>query len=285
MLKEEVPSGLSGLVGTFHEQRDEPLFGITLLAEESLDLASDLPRLLLAHAAECTPRSATVQQVDRQRRDRDQKREHGRGEEYPADLGDLLVRLLEKHEEAAEEDGEEDVRHADDDRLNGEMKSPRIRLLGYVTGLPVYLVDGLLVRNKIDLDFTCGGNGAVYPNYVPRNEIWIDDALNAFDRTATVLHEIVERNLMFDRGWSYDRAHDAASASERVFREELALRPPRATDLHRVEAALLAGAPRPRSRHHRETPKVLANGKRARIKREVNEALRRDPPRRARAPR
>ena len=39
-----------------------------------------------------------------------------------------------------------------------KLEPPRIRRLGYVTGLPVYLVSGERVRNDIDIDFTQGGN-------------------------------------------------------------------------------------------------------------------------------
>ena len=60
------------------------------------------------------------------------------------------------------------------------MKSPRIRLLGRVTGVPVYLVDGEKIRNEADgerIEFTSGGHGYVYPHFIPKGEIWIDDKL------------------------------------------------------------------------------------------------------------
>lgn len=123
------------------------------------------------------------------------------------------------------------------------LKTPRLKKLGYVGGLVVYLVDGEYVRNNLDIDFVCGGNEAVYPNYVPKNEIWIDDALSPLDRTATLLHEIVERNLMVNKGWSYERAHDAASTAERPFRKQLQKIRPRTIDLPLVELEL-AKAPR-----------------------------------------
>lgn len=164
------------------------------------------------------------------------------------------------------------------------MKSPRLRCLGSCTGLVVYLVDGELVRNDLDIDFTCGGNEAVYPNYVPRSEIWIDNALSPLDRTATALHEIVERDLMMSKGWSYDRAHDAASARERVFRKELQAARPKGTDLRRVELALHAPAPKLKTPHERETLKALAVGKRkngAKLDREIATALAGDRTRRS----
>lgn len=119
-----------------------------------------------------------------------------------------------------------------------ELKTPRLRLMGYVTGLPVYLVSGEKVRNEIDIDFTQGGNEAAYPGYVPPNEIWIDDAMHALDRIATIFHEIVERNLVLYGGMDYDEAHDIACKREIVFRKELAIKRPASTDLRLVTAAL-----------------------------------------------
>lgn len=82
----------------------------------------------------------------------------------------------------------------------------------------VYLVDGEKVRNEIDVDFTMGGNFARY-SYVPEGEIWLDEALNDFDRRATLAHELHETRLMLD-GMSYDKAHDKSSAIERKWRRE-----------------------------------------------------------------
>jgi len=119
-----------------------------------------------------------------------------------------------------------------------KLEPPRIRRLGYVTGLPVYLVSGEQVRNQIDIDFTQGGNEAAYPGYVPPGEIWIDDAMHALDRIATVFHEIVERNLVLYGGMDYDDAHDVACKREIEFRKKLRQQRPASTDLRLVTAAL-----------------------------------------------
>jgi hypothetical protein len=102
-----------------------------------------------------------------------------------------------------------------------KLQPPRLRLLGRVDGLSIYLVDGERVRNEIDVDFVNGGNGAIYPSYIPLDEIWIDDAQHALDRTATALHELIERDLMLHHGRNYDSAHDLANVYERAFRWEL----------------------------------------------------------------
>lgn len=119
-----------------------------------------------------------------------------------------------------------------------KLEPPRIRRLGYVTGLPIYLVSGERVRNDVDIDFTQGGNEAAYPGYVPAKEIWIDDAMHVLDRIATIFHEIVERNLVLYGGLDYDGAHDIACKRELEFRKELARKKPTTTDLRLVAAAL-----------------------------------------------
>lgn len=118
-----------------------------------------------------------------------------------------------------------------------KLKPPRLRLVGSCAGLSVYIVDGERVRHDHDIDFTMGGNEAIYPTYVPRGEIWIDDALHPLDATATTFHEIVERDLMLRLGWSYDDAHDAASECEIIFRKDLIAKRPSSLDLGRVETA------------------------------------------------
>jgi len=99
-----------------------------------------------------------------------------------------------------------------------KLRPPRVRRVGRIGRLTIYLVSGVAVRNQLDIDFTQGGNEAIYPSYVPAGEIWIDAVLGPRDRAATILHEMVERHLMIRHGQDYDHAHDVASARERVFR-------------------------------------------------------------------
>ncbi|HSX23081.1 MAG TPA: hypothetical protein VLE97_09930 [Gaiellaceae bacterium] len=152
-----------------------------------------------------------------------------------------------------------------------KLRVPRLRLLGRVEDLAIYLVDGQRVRDEIDVDFVNGGNGAVYPRYVPRNEIWIDDAQHPIDRTATALHELVERDLMLRHGMSYEPAHDAANARERVFRENLVQRPPTRFDVARVAAAYRAYlAERPsRKRSHQLDREIAQALSRTAVRRSV----------------
>jgi hypothetical protein len=125
------------------------------------------------------------------------------------------------------------------------MKSPRIRLLGRVAGVPVYLVDGEKIRNELEIEFTSGGHGYVYPHFIPKGEIWIDDAIHGtIDLMATTYHEAIERDLMKGYAYSYDRAHGVASKLEVTFRRELAKRGrPRIFDGERVDAEIRATCP------------------------------------------
>jgi hypothetical protein len=118
-----------------------------------------------------------------------------------------------------------------------KLEPPRLRLLGRVAGFPVYLVSGEQVRNELDIDFTQGGNDGIYPLYIPAPEIWIDDALHGLDRTATALHEMVERDLMVRHGMEYDPAHEIASSYERGFRKTLKRDRVTTFDPRRLEAA------------------------------------------------
>lgn len=120
-----------------------------------------------------------------------------------------------------------------------KLEPPRIKRLGYISGLPIYVVSGEKVRNEIDLDFTQGGNEAAYPGYVPPGEIWIDDAMHVLDRLATIFHEIVERNMVLYGGIDYDDAHDIALEREKIFRAELLRKRPATTDLKLVRKALV----------------------------------------------
>ena len=62
------------------------------------------------------------------------------------------------------------------------------------------------------VDFTHGGHDFVY-NFVPWNEVWIDDEIEPNERGFVFLHEIHERNLMA-KGMKYNPAHASSSKIE-----------------------------------------------------------------------
>lgn len=153
-----------------------------------------------------------------------------------------------------------------------KLKPPRTHYLGKVAGLTIYLVSGVDVRNTTDIDFTCGGNEAVYPSYVPPGEIWLDDAAGPLDRTATALHEIVERHQMMTFGKDYEDAHEVASATERPFRRALSKAPPKAFDPRRVATAYRAYLKNPGRHPVIDRPNDPRRGAKQ-MDREIGEAL------------
>lgn len=83
--------------------------------------------------------------------------------------------------------------------------------------LKVWLVNGELVRDLFFIDFTEGGHDKVY-NFVPKNEIWIDDDVSQKERKFVLLHEVHERNLMKE-GLDYNTAHHFSSRIEHRYRK------------------------------------------------------------------
>ena len=79
-------------------------------------------------------------------------------------------------------------------------------------GVAVWIVNGRLVRSTFDIDFTEGGHDKVY-EFVPSDEVWIDDAIIEQERGYILLHELHERNRM-SGGWPYSKAHAESSRIE-----------------------------------------------------------------------
>ena len=76
----------------------------------------------------------------------------------------------------------------------------------------VWIVSGRLVRSVFDIDFTEGGHDYVY-EFVPENEVWVDDDVEEEERAYVLVHELHERNCMA-RGLTYSRAHVESSRLE-----------------------------------------------------------------------
>lgn len=91
-------------------------------------------------------------------------------------------------------------------------KKIHLKLLGKTANLAVWLIDGRLVRSDFDINFTEGGHDLVY-NYVPKNEIWLDNDIVPGERPYVLLHELFER-LQMGKGLSYNQAHRRASRLE-----------------------------------------------------------------------
>jgi hypothetical protein len=79
-------------------------------------------------------------------------------------------------------------------------------------GVSVWIVSGRLVRSVFDIDFTEGGHDYVY-EFVPENEVWIDDDVEEPERAYVLVHELHERNRMV-AGLTYNQAHTESSRLE-----------------------------------------------------------------------
>ena len=82
--------------------------------------------------------------------------------------------------------------------------------------MKVWFVKGRLVRSVYDVEFTEGGHEHVY-EFIPRDEVWIDNDIHMDEQGYVVFHELHERNLMA-KGMNYDDAHEEASRCERYYR-------------------------------------------------------------------
>jgi hypothetical protein len=101
--------------------------------------------------------------------------------------------------------------HHGKELLNGKEAHERLWKV-LETGVSVWIVNGSLVRSVFDIDFTEGGHDCVY-EFVPHNEVWIDDAIVEEERGFVLLHELHERNRM-SKGWTYSKAHAESSSLE-----------------------------------------------------------------------
>lgn len=86
--------------------------------------------------------------------------------------------------------------------------------LGKAGGFTLWGVDcDAVLGNRVDLDFTNGGNGGRY-RYCPTNELWVDMLYPPARAAHTLVHEGIEAPLMMARGLHYNNAHDIANIHE-----------------------------------------------------------------------
>ncbi len=124
---------------------------------------------------------------------------------------DALTRADRK--EMAERKRAGDIRKLTGGKGLPDPKKVHVRLWKALeSGVSVWIVDGRLVRSGFDDDFTEGGHDYVY-EFVPQNEVWIDNDLEEIERPYVLLHELHERNLMA-KGWTYTKAHEDSSRLE-----------------------------------------------------------------------
>lgn len=80
-------------------------------------------------------------------------------------------------------------------------------------GVKIFIVDGKKVRENYHIDFLAGGHYYRY-NFIPEDEVWIDDAMNIDELEPIIVHELTERTLMKEQKMEYDPAHDIANKKE-----------------------------------------------------------------------
>ncbi|MFA5856562.1 MAG: hypothetical protein WC867_04340 [Candidatus Pacearchaeota archaeon] len=87
--------------------------------------------------------------------------------------------------------------------------------------LKVWVVSGYLVRSLFNPSFTAGGHDRIY-NFIPKNEVWIDNTIASKDWGFVILHELYERNLMLNnhnlsKKDNYEDSHEKAIKLEKKF--------------------------------------------------------------------
>jgi hypothetical protein len=85
-------------------------------------------------------------------------------------------------------------------------------------GFAIWIVDGAAIRQDIYHEFVYGGNEQRYL-FVPKGEIWIDNAISVEEYEYTVAHELNERKLMAKFGYTYAVAHDSSLQLELKMRK------------------------------------------------------------------
>ena len=109
-----------------------------------------------------------------------------------------LMKKLEKKINSINSDVPKEIYKEKLDKYKGEVE--------------VFIVSGEAVRDLYFIDFTEGGHHFVY-DFVPLNEVWIDDDLPTGERDFVILHELHERFLM-STGMDYPHAHRSSSIIE-----------------------------------------------------------------------
>ncbi|MCX6742616.1 MAG: hypothetical protein NT116_00075 [Candidatus Parcubacteria bacterium] len=94
----------------------------------------------------------------------------------------------------------------------------KIKLIKKQGKLKIYLVNGRKIREALDPNFQFGGHHLVY-DYMPTNEVWIDNTVSPKERKYVLVHELYEYDLM-KKGKSYNNAHDYANAAEKEARRK-----------------------------------------------------------------
>jgi len=99
-----------------------------------------------------------------------------------------------------------------------KIDSLKIKLLKKQGQLKIYLINGKMLRKKLDPNFYFGGHHLAY-KYVPKNEVWLDNSVVIKERKYVLIHELYELQMM-KKGKGYNDAHDYANAVEKEARRK-----------------------------------------------------------------
>lgn len=143
---------------------------------------------------------------------------------------DFLLKVL-WHERQCPEAGEKARRRWLNARLAERSGPPSRQELAEITvrakrqgKLLIRYVRGEKVRRWWDVWFVFGGHDIIYPDYIPKNEIWLDIRQDPREIKYVLHHEMLERKLM-SRGMTYARAHKLATESEQRLRSREIVKP------------------------------------------------------------
>ena len=102
----------------------------------------------------------------------------------------------------------------------GLLDQVRVKRVGTLRGMNVWIVNGEILRGRVDVDFTTGGNPARY-SYVPNEDMWVEQDAKPSDSMPSLMHEFVEYTVMRKAGISNGNAHDIANVFEAQLRAAL----------------------------------------------------------------
>jgi hypothetical protein len=85
-------------------------------------------------------------------------------------------------------------------------------------GYDVYTVNGAFVKVTYKMDFVEGGHFKVY-NFIPENEIWVDNNIDSKNWGYIAYHEYIEVEEMINNNLDYNSAHEIANKAEKKYRE------------------------------------------------------------------
>jgi hypothetical protein len=100
-------------------------------------------------------------------------------------------------------------------------------LLGKINGFDIFIINGDLVKTKLEMDFVEGANDQAYgsetnpdnKDVVPENEVWLSSEVFPQHIPYILYHELIEANIMKDTGADYSSSHSKANEYERIARK------------------------------------------------------------------